>query len=57
MPMGMTVGPNIGLMHSGIVFRDPPSGLPPMQTTLVWKDSNKSPALANFLKCFPSAQG
>jgi DNA-binding transcriptional LysR family regulator len=36
----------------GLVFRSLPAGLPLVQTLLVWKRSNDSPALLNFLKCF-----
>jgi DNA-binding transcriptional LysR family regulator len=36
----------------GLVFRDLPPGLPLVQTLLVWKRSNTSPALRNFLECF-----
>lgn len=35
----------------GLVFRDLPEGLPPVQTMLVWKKKNASPALLNFLAC------
>jgi len=38
----------------GLVFRDLPPGLPLVQTLLVWKRSNNSPVLRNFLECFAS---
>lgn len=36
----------------GLVFRDLPSGLRDVETLLVWKRSNDSPVLKNFLNCF-----
>ena len=36
----------------GLVFRKLPPGLPLVQTLLVWKRSNHSPVLRNFLECF-----
>ena len=36
----------------GVVFRDLPPGLPLVQTLVVWKRSNDSPVLRNFLECF-----
>lgn len=36
----------------GLVFRELPEGLPLVQTLLVWKRSNHSPVLRNFLECF-----
>jgi len=36
----------------GLVFRELPSGLPMVETRLVWKRNNQSPALKNFLACF-----
>jgi DNA-binding transcriptional LysR family regulator len=52
--LGMTLTPNTRQRRSGITLRELPHGLPPVQAALVWKQSNKSPALANFLKCFTS---
>jgi DNA-binding transcriptional LysR family regulator len=39
----------------GLVFRKLPPGLPLVQTLVVWKRSNDSPALRNFLGCFAHA--
>ena len=39
----------------GLVFRELPIGLPLVQTLLVWKRSNNSPVLRNFLECFATA--
>lgn len=39
----------------GLVFRKLPPGLPPVQTLLVWKRANSSPALRNFLECFKNS--
>jgi DNA-binding transcriptional LysR family regulator len=39
----------------GLVFRKLPSGLPLVQTLLVWRRSNDSPALRNFIECFATA--
>jgi DNA-binding transcriptional LysR family regulator len=36
----------------GLAFRELPPGLPLIQTYLVWKRSNQSPVLRNFLDCF-----
>ena len=36
----------------GLVFRELPSGLPLVQTMLVWKSSNKSAILQQLLDCF-----
>jgi DNA-binding transcriptional LysR family regulator len=36
----------------GLAFRELPDGLPPVQTLVVWKRSNTSPVLRNFLDCF-----
>ncbi|HWF17904.1 MAG TPA: LysR substrate-binding domain-containing protein [Verrucomicrobiae bacterium] len=36
----------------GLVFRELPPGLPLVETLLVWKRSNNSPVLRNFLDCF-----
>ncbi len=38
----------------GLVFRKLPPGLPLVQTVIVWKRSNNSPVLRNFLACFMS---
>src|SRR5438045_3730614 len=38
----------------GLVFRSLPPRLPPVQTVLVWRRNNHSPALANFLASFKS---
>ena len=38
----------------GLVFRDLPAGVPGVQTMLVWKRSNTSPALKNFIECLNS---
>jgi len=43
-----------GVKRPGLVFRDLPPGLPLVQTLLVWKRSNHSPVLRNFLECFAS---
>ena len=39
----------------GLVFRKLPPGLPLVQTLVVWKRSNQSPILRNFLECFSTA--
>jgi DNA-binding transcriptional LysR family regulator len=36
----------------GLVFRPLPSGLPPVQTVLVWRRNDDSPAVANFIAVF-----
>lgn len=36
----------------GLVFRELPPGLPLVETLIVWKHSNNSPVLHNFLECF-----
>jgi DNA-binding transcriptional LysR family regulator len=36
----------------GLVFRSLPAGLPPVQTVLVWRRQDDSPALANFIASF-----
>ena len=36
----------------GLIFRPLPPGLPPVQTVLVWRRKDESPALANFLASF-----
>jgi DNA-binding transcriptional LysR family regulator len=36
----------------GLVFRSLPPGLPPVQTVLVWRRGDSSPALANFRRGF-----
>jgi hypothetical protein len=35
-----------------LIFRALPPGLPPVQTVLVWRRNNDSPALANFVAGF-----
>jgi DNA-binding transcriptional LysR family regulator len=35
----------------GLVFRELPSGLPLVQTVIVWKRSNQSPMVRNFIDC------
>jgi len=42
------------IKRPGLVFRELPAGLPPVQTLVVWKRSNTSPVLKNFLACFPA---
>jgi DNA-binding transcriptional LysR family regulator len=46
------------IKRPGLVFCDLPPGLPRVQTLLVWKRTNTSPVLRNFLDCFvtPSAK-
>ncbi len=39
----------------GLVFRELPSGLPWVQTMLVWKRTNQSPIVTHFLECFVAA--
>jgi DNA-binding transcriptional LysR family regulator len=39
----------------GLVFRELPKGVPLVQTLLVWKRSNDSPVLRNFIECFTQA--
>ncbi|MDB6110620.1 MAG: Transcriptional regulator, LysR family [Pedosphaera sp.] len=39
----------------GLAFRELPAGLPLVQTLVVWKRSNASPIVQNFLDCFPTA--
>jgi len=39
----------------GLVFRKLPPGLPLVQTLVVWKRTNESPVLRNFLECFSTA--
>jgi DNA-binding transcriptional LysR family regulator len=36
----------------GLVFRRLPSGLPPVQTVLVWRGNDHSPVLEHFRDCF-----
>ena len=36
----------------GLVFRELPPGLPLVQTLIVWKRSNQSPMVRNFVDCF-----
>lgn len=40
------------LKRPGLAFRPLPPGLPPVQTIVVWRRANESPALARFLACF-----
>jgi DNA-binding transcriptional LysR family regulator len=37
----------------GLIFKPLPSGLPPVQTVLVWRRDDQSPVLAHFRKEFP----
>lgn len=57
---GFGIGPTTKtiaeIRRPGLVFRDLPPGLPLVETLLVWKRSNTSPVLRNFIECF-SAQG
>jgi DNA-binding transcriptional LysR family regulator len=39
----------------GLTFRELPPGLPLVQTLVVWKHSNTSPILQNFLACLKTA--
>ena len=50
--LGISLLPNLGHQPPGVEFCRPPAGLRTMQEMLVWKQSNQSPVLANFLKCF-----
>jgi DNA-binding transcriptional LysR family regulator len=36
----------------GLVFRELPSGLPPVQTLIVWKRNNESAIIRNFIEAF-----
>jgi DNA-binding transcriptional LysR family regulator len=49
---GVTLEADIGWQYPGIVFCKLPSSLPQVRTMLVWKKSNKSPTLSNFIKVF-----
>lgn len=40
------------MKRPGLVFRELPSSLPPVQTVLVWRRNDASPVLANFLASF-----
>lgn len=40
------------IKRPGLVFRELPPGLPQVETLLVWKRSNNSAVLRNFLECF-----
>jgi hypothetical protein len=44
------------LKRPGLVFRELPPGLPPIQTVLVWRRKDTSPALANFLASFTTSE-
>ncbi len=44
------------MKRPGLVFRKLPQGLPRVKTLLVWKRSNHSPALRNFLECFKAGR-
>ena len=50
--LGFTLLAEIGMKHPGAVFCKPPAGLSAARVMLVWKQSNRSPALANFLENF-----
>ncbi|MDB6124111.1 MAG: Transcriptional regulator, LysR family [Pedosphaera sp.] len=39
----------------GLVFRELPPGLPLVQTLIVWKRTNNSPIVQNFIECFNNA--
>jgi len=41
-----------GMKRPGLIFRPLPPGLPPVQTILVWRRGDTSPALTQFLGCF-----
>lgn len=53
---GFGIGPTTKTLaeirRPGLVFRELPPGLPMVETMLVWKRSNTSPVLRNFLECF-----
>ena len=40
------------IKRPGLVFRELPKGLPPVQTLIVWKRSNESPIIRNFVANF-----
>lgn len=40
------------IRRPGVVFRRLPPGLPPVQTVLVWRRTDSSPIVKNFLECF-----
>ena len=40
----------------GVVFRPLPPGLPPVQVVLVWRRTDASPIVKNFLDCFGVAR-
>ena len=40
------------IKRPGLVFRELPRGLPPVQTLLVWKRSNESAAIRQFVEAF-----
>jgi DNA-binding transcriptional LysR family regulator len=39
----------------GLVFRPLPTGLPPVETMLVWRRQDASPIVQNFRDCFINA--
>jgi DNA-binding transcriptional LysR family regulator len=45
------------IQRPGLVFRPLPPGLPPVQTVLVWRRDDDSPALANFIAVFGDSPG
>jgi DNA-binding transcriptional LysR family regulator len=53
---GFGVAPTVStlseIIRPGLIFRALPPGLPPVQTVLVWRRNNDSPALANFVAGF-----
>jgi len=47
----------VEIRRPGVVFRPLPSGLPPVQTMLVWRRADASlPVIKNFLECFDSVK-
>ncbi|HEX7653263.1 MAG TPA: LysR family transcriptional regulator [Verrucomicrobiae bacterium] len=55
---GFGVAPTSVLMmevkRPGLVFRELPSGLPPIKTALVWRGVDESPLVRNFLELYRS---
>lgn len=53
---GFGIAPMTGALAAvkrpGLVFRPLPSGLPPIQTLLVWRRDDASPVVRNFVECF-----
>ena len=43
------------IRRPGVVFRALPPGLPAVQTVLVWRRTDASPIVRNFLDCFSAA--